>query len=450
KKWKKCDVFSSMHCKIPMKEQSLRVAVIGAGMAGLLAARELKREGHQVIVFEKSSRLGGTWVYDPRVETDPLGLDPSRKIVHSSMYSSLRVNLPRRLMGFLDYPFLEKQGGDPREFPGHREVLRYLEDFARDFWLVELIRFEHEVFRVERVNGVSHEWIVEWRTREGESEEEEAFEAVVVCNGHHTEPRIAEFPGMDTWPGVQIHSHNYRTPEPFKTKIVVLIGNGPSAHDILREISSVAKEVHQALRASDVHFKKLENCNNIWQHPVIERADEGGKVIFQDGSFVCADIIIHCTGYKYHFPFLRTNGIVSMDDNCVGPLYKHVFPPYLAPWLSFVGLPYRAVPTLIIELQSRWLAKVLSGKLALPCQEEMASSVEELYQHMKESGRPKHHTHQFQQNKFDYENWLVKQLGLPPLEDWREQLYFYAMKKITSEAGDDYRDTWDINKWMQE
>lgn len=166
-------------------------------MAGLLASRELRREGHRVIVFEKSSRLGGTWVYDPRVETDPLGFDPARKIVHSSMYSSLRVNLPRRLMAFLDYPFLEKQGGDPREFPGHQEVLRYLEDLARDFRLVELIRFEHEVVRVERVHGVSHEWIVEWRTREGESEEEaEVFEAVVVCNGHHTEPRVTEFPGM--------------------------------------------------------------------------------------------------------------------------------------------------------------------------------------------------------------------------------------------------------------
>lgn len=166
-------------------------------MAGLLTARELKRESHRVILFEKSNRLGGTWVYDPRVETDPLGLDPGREIVHSSMYRSLRVNLPRRLMGFLDYPFSQKDGGDPREFPGHEEVLRYLEDFARDFGLVELIRFGHEVVRVERVNEVSHEWVVESRTRGSESEvEEEVFEAVVVCNGHHTEPRIAEFPGI--------------------------------------------------------------------------------------------------------------------------------------------------------------------------------------------------------------------------------------------------------------
>lgn len=45
--------------------------------------------------------------------------------------------------------------------------------------------------------------------------------------------------------------------------------------------------------------------------------------------------------YKYHFPFLETNGIVTVDDNRVGPLYKHVFPPALAPSLSFVGLPWK-------------------------------------------------------------------------------------------------------------
>ena len=183
-----------------MKELSLKVAVIGAGVSGLHTARELKTQGHAVTIFEKTNRLGGTWAYDPRVEPDPLGLDPGREIVHSSLYQSLRVNLPRRLMGFLDYPFTERK--DPREFPGHEEMLLYLEDFAKDFGLVELVRFEHEVVRVERVDEVSHEWVVESRTRRSESEKEEeeekeeVFEAVVVCNGHHTEPRIAHFPGL--------------------------------------------------------------------------------------------------------------------------------------------------------------------------------------------------------------------------------------------------------------
>ena len=43
-------------------------AVIGAGAAGLVAARELAREGHQPTVFEQGSRPGGVWVYTDDVE----------------------------------------------------------------------------------------------------------------------------------------------------------------------------------------------------------------------------------------------------------------------------------------------------------------------------------------------------------------------------------------------
>jgi len=41
----------------------------------------------------------------------------------------------------------------------------------------------------------------------------------VVCNGHYTEPRIAVIPGVDAWPGKQMHSHNYRVPEPFLDQV---------------------------------------------------------------------------------------------------------------------------------------------------------------------------------------------------------------------------------------
>lgn len=30
-----------------------------------------------------------------------------------------------------------------------------------------------------------------------------------------------------------------------------------------------------------------------------------------------------------------------MGDNNVGPLYEHVFPPFLAPSIGFVGLPWK-------------------------------------------------------------------------------------------------------------
>lgn len=69
----------------PPAGYSARVAVVGAGQAGLVVARELLRLGHSVAVFEQSGSVGGTWNLAPALESDPLGLDPSRTRVHSSM-----------------------------------------------------------------------------------------------------------------------------------------------------------------------------------------------------------------------------------------------------------------------------------------------------------------------------------------------------------------------------
>jgi len=65
-------------------------AIIGAGAAGLVTARELLREGHAVTVFEQAPCVGGTWVYTDEVDSDPTGRDPARKRVHSSMYRCVR------------------------------------------------------------------------------------------------------------------------------------------------------------------------------------------------------------------------------------------------------------------------------------------------------------------------------------------------------------------------
>ena len=47
----------------PNKETGKKIAVIGSGPAGLAAAQQLRRVGHQVTVFEKDDRLGGLLVY---------------------------------------------------------------------------------------------------------------------------------------------------------------------------------------------------------------------------------------------------------------------------------------------------------------------------------------------------------------------------------------------------
>ena len=215
----------------------MRVAVIGAGAAGLATASELLREGHAAVVFERSNRVGGLWVYREETETDPLGQCPRRRI-HSSLYASLRTNLPRDLMAFDDYPFDTSGGGDDgwHRYPGHPRVLEYLERFGADKALLPHVRFEREVARVTPEDP-------------GWSVDGERFEAVAVCNGHFSEPYVPPIPGLADFRGQVLHSHNYRRPDDFADRRVVVLGSSVSGADLARELHGVAREVYFSGRA---------------------------------------------------------------------------------------------------------------------------------------------------------------------------------------------------------
>lgn len=421
------------------------VAVVGAGAAGLVAARELLREGLTVSVFEKSGHVGGTWAYSPRADADPLGSDPGGPgAVHSSLYASLRTNLPRELMGFSGFPLAGRAfAGDPRTFPGHREVLAYLDAFAADSGVAAHVRLRAQVLRVRPLcpgRGQGEKWAVAWRGEDGDVAEE-AFDAVVVCNGHCSVPLVPKIRGINKWRGKQMHSHNYRTPEPFRDQSVVVVGLGASGIDIAREISHVAKEVHISARYSEDRLGKIELYHNAWMHSEIECIQDDGQVRFAEGSSVAADTILYCTGYRYHFPFLDLDGF-TVDDNRVGPLYKHVFPPKYAPNLSFVGLPYKSIIFQALELESKWVAAVLSGRAELPVEEDMTADVEEEYQRMEDAGKPKRHTHTLWPRWVEYLNWVADQVGEAHLEPRKCEMYEKALKCVWS-LDEGYRDRWE-------
>ena len=56
---------------------------------------------------------------------------------------------------------------------------------------------------------------------------------------------------------------------------------------------------------------------------------------------MCSLLLSVISSYLYDFPFLGDDSTISVDDNCVHPLYKHVFPIEVAPDLSFIGLPWK-------------------------------------------------------------------------------------------------------------
>jgi len=175
------------------------VCVIGAGPSGLVAARELRKEGHKVVVLEQNHDVGGQWLYEPNVEEeDPLGRKPFLK-VHSSIYESLRLTSPREIMGFSDFPFLVKKGRDMRRFPSHTELLLYLRDFCHYFSLRDLIRFNTRVDHVGMLDygvcGGDLKWIVRSMDINTEKVVEEVFDAVVVATGHYSQPRLPSIQG---------------------------------------------------------------------------------------------------------------------------------------------------------------------------------------------------------------------------------------------------------------
>ncbi|KFK40585.1 hypothetical protein AALP_AA2G015000 [Arabis alpina] len=184
-------------------------------------------------------------------------------------------------------------------------------------------------------------------------------------------------------------------------------------------------------------------------HSMIERVHKDGSVVFQNGKTIVADVIMHCTGYKYHFPFLDTNGSVTVDDKRVGPLYKHIFPPTLAPSLSFVGIPWKVLPFPVFELQSKWVAGVLSGRITLPSKEDMMVEIETSYASLEAEGIPKRYTHCLGITQFEYNNWLASQCGCSGTEEWRLEMFLASIMR-NIEHPEMYRDEWEDHRLVSQ
>lgn len=66
------------------KSHKLNIAVIGAGVAGLVSAKQSLGHGYNVTVFEQECELGGIWFY-----TDEIGKNKFGHNIHTSSYKNL-------------------------------------------------------------------------------------------------------------------------------------------------------------------------------------------------------------------------------------------------------------------------------------------------------------------------------------------------------------------------
>ncbi|XP_077234652.1 putative flavin-containing monooxygenase 1 [Tasmannia lanceolata] len=215
-----------------------RVAIIGAGISGIAAAKELA--GLKPVVFEASNSIGGVWK-------------------HCS-YRSTRLQTPRYDYEFSDYPWSDR--ANPT-FPTHTEIVEYLHDYAVNFDVMKFVKLNSKVVEVRFVgdrecaspNGKWAEhghplpgrpvWEIAVKTHGSETVQWYSFEFVVMCIGKYGDiPKLPVFPqnkGPEQFQGKIMHSLDYckldqeATTKLMQGKKVVVVGCKKSAIDLAVE-----------------------------------------------------------------------------------------------------------------------------------------------------------------------------------------------------------------------
>ncbi|WP_329121152.1 flavin-containing monooxygenase [Streptomyces sp. NBC_01465] len=191
------------------------VYVIGAGPGGLAVAAALREQGVRAVVLEKSEDVGASW---------------------RRHYDRLRLHTTRRLSSL---PGLKM----PRSFGrwvARDNVVRYLEKYA-EFHELEVVTGV-EVTRISRTEDGN--WLLH-----ATGGRELTGRAVVVATGYNHTPRIPEWEGGDSYAGELIHAGEYKNPEPYAGKDVLVVGIGNTGAEIAVDlIEGGAARVRLAVR----------------------------------------------------------------------------------------------------------------------------------------------------------------------------------------------------------
>ncbi|CAN0845418.1 Probable flavin-containing monooxygenase 1 [Linum grandiflorum] len=221
-----------------------RMAIIGAGISGLLACKYALSKNFHPIVFESRNDIGGLW---------------------TCTLSTTRLQTPKPIFQFSDFPWPESVTDD---FPPHDQVLDYLKSYSKHFGLNKHIQLNTKVVGIN-YRGVTEEEMESWSSWGGNGEafssrgrwevevsrngscETEVFEVgfVILCVGKYSDvPNIPEFApgkGPEVFRGRVMHSMEYsdlggdEAGKLVKGKRVAVVGLQKHALDIAMECSSV-------------------------------------------------------------------------------------------------------------------------------------------------------------------------------------------------------------------
>ena len=195
-----------------------QIAIVGAGPAGLAAAKHVLEAGFEPVVLEQSNGIGGQW---------------NAGAAHSGVWPAMRTNTSRVTTRFSD---LAHEPGLP-VFPTNQQILAYLKRYVAHFGLQPHIRLNTRVKRLAQVEGA---WELTL-TGPDQAEKVNTFAHVVVASGRYNRPRIPNLEGLENFRGELgvSHTFDYKGPEKFAGRRVMVIGNSISGLEICSDLAVI-------------------------------------------------------------------------------------------------------------------------------------------------------------------------------------------------------------------
>jgi len=340
-----------------------KVAIIGAGPCGTAALRAFQSakaagsEIPEVVCFEKQDNWGGLWNYTWRT-----GLDDVGEPVHGSMYRYLWSNGPKECLEFADYTFEEHFGKIIPSYPPREVLADYIRGRVEKAGVRDWVKFRHAARWVEFHEDKDNFTVVA-QDLDNNKQVKETFDYVIVATGHFSIPNVPHFEGLDKFEGRVLHAHDFRDALEFKDKDVMVVGSSYSAEDIGSQCWKYgAKSMTACYRTNPMGFHWPDN----WEtKPLLEKV-VGKTCHFKDGTTKDIDVIILCTGYLHHFPFMQDDIRLSATNLLWIPgLYQGVALEK-NPKVMYLGMQDQFYTFNMFDAQAWWARDVIMGRIELP------------------------------------------------------------------------------------
>ena len=200
-------------------DDSVDVAVVGAGFAGLYLLHRLRGLGFSAVALEQAGGVGGTWYWN--------------------RYPGARCDIESMQYSFQFDPALEQEWEWTERYATQPEILRYAEHVADRYNLRRDIRFGARVTAAAWDETAGH-----WRLRTGTGGRVRA-RYCIMATGCLSAPNTPRFEGLDSFAGPRYHTGAWpHEPVDFRGLRVGVIGTGSSAIQSIPVIAAQAAHVH--------------------------------------------------------------------------------------------------------------------------------------------------------------------------------------------------------------